>query len=776
MDFVDFSTFDKGTNSDSLLPQPQPALSLTNIESLSKRFTTNLNTNLSRILKSDNKQDKIQDANEQELTQDETIAEKYAQLSLSLLNKESHNHESQEPEAEDDEKAHSTNTLTTRLSRVLNDSLSDSHIREIFTHLEEKVINDDNYAKELIEPGVVGSMTRKKLRGKIERELIKNQNLILKEYSPLIKQLKTIETRLNKLNELNLSTNDKILKNYQFSADFNSKIKHLIDEQKLIGLKKNLLISFKDKFTLNEYEEFVLSSGDLNEEFFMILAKAEGINENCSILLSIDNPQLGLKIMAKSNHIINRARDRIISYTNKTLSNLYSLNQKSRLGVLHQCFRYLRGQLNYFQSVVNLFSEARSKLLVDEFYKQTQGDLDSTSKMDSTRPIFLSAHDPTRFVGDLLAYVHSVAVNELETMNSIFLIDEIESEEERKEFKNIVQEVMDKVMKALSRPVKSKVESIISSETKLSVVFQIFNLVELYSFMFEKQLKEAGSFVDTVKKLATTTQERISMIVTNRLATIRTSNSAQLELNLDLQPPEWIIEFYSDILPIIDQINTETIFNLSEEENSKFLRLVVNDPIEIFNQHVKDNKLFTEKTELLIIKQNFLDLILTKILPVNLLSNKVLEINDMIADLTKELTELEFQNILKKSNLLDYYNIINMICPFTDDFFDVSIYEPIKENKLYTREEFIKTDEILQAYLPNAMIEIQQELIKLNSPIVVNEVVNNAFISLVKFYKKLNQINQEYLQFNFTWNDFDLATLLGIEDAYVKESNYIESD
>ena len=60
-----------------------------------------------------------------------------------------------------------------------------------------------------------------------------------------------------------------------------------------------MLISFKEKFTLNEYEEFVLNSGDLNNEFFTTLARAERINENCSILLSLDNPQLGLKIIAK---------------------------------------------------------------------------------------------------------------------------------------------------------------------------------------------------------------------------------------------------------------------------------------------------------------------------------------------------------------------------------------------------------------------------------------------------------------------------------------------
>lgn len=60
------------------------------------------------------------------------------------------------------------------------------------------------------------------------------------------------------------------------------------------------------------------------------------------------------------------------------------------------------------------------------------------------------------------------------------------------------------------------------------------------------------------------------MIISNRLATIKNKNLTKLDLNLDLQPPEWIIEFYSDILPIVDQITTETILNLSPEENESF--------------------------------------------------------------------------------------------------------------------------------------------------------------------------------------------------------------
>lgn len=767
MDFIDFDTFTKdasGSDND-VFPQPQPPLSLpiaSNLDQFSKKLSNLVLPG--NILNNDNTKPS------NEISEVDNVMEKYAKMSIDLIKRETGD---VQLENEEDSKESSVRTsLSTRLSRVLNDSLSDATIREIFSNLQERFDKESNgYVADLIELGIVGSMSRKKFKGRIESELIRNQLNILKQYQPIVKQLKQIEVKLNKLNELSVQTNDKINKNFDFSNKLNLEIKDLNDNKRLIGLKKNLLISFKEKFTLNEYEEFVLNSGDLNNEFFTTLARAERINENCSILLSLDNPQLGLKIIAKSNQMINRSIDRIVSYTNKTLGNMYSLSSKSRLATLHQCFKYLQNKLNYFNSIVNTFSESRSKVLVDEFNRQVQGDFEvngqgrSSSISSDSRPIYMSAHDPVRFVGDLLAYVHSVSVNESETITSIFTM----GDDNDKEFENIIQDVTDKILQSLSRPIKARVEQIVSTETKLSTLVQIFNLVELYNIMFTKQLGKAGNIVETVKQLIKVCQDRIFMIISNRLATIKNKNLTKLDLNLDLQPPEWIIEFYSDILPIVDQITTETILNLSPEENEKFLNLIVNEPIQVFNEHVDHNKVFSEKKDVLIIKSNFLDLILSKTIPVSLLSEKVLEVNEMIDKLTEEITQLELNNMLGQCGLYDYFNIINMICPFSDDFFEVSIYEPIKENKLYTKDSFVQVDEKVQEFFPSAMIEMQQSLLKLNSPIVVNQIIDNSFMQFVKFYCKLDLINKEYLDFSFTWSDMEIATLVGIEDVYSKD-------
>lgn len=79
---------------------------------------------------------------------------------------------------------------------------------------------------------------QEKFKGRIESELIRNQLNILKQYQPIVKQLKQIEVKLNKLNELSVQTNDKINKNFDFSNKLNLEIKDLNDNKRLIGLKK----------------------------------------------------------------------------------------------------------------------------------------------------------------------------------------------------------------------------------------------------------------------------------------------------------------------------------------------------------------------------------------------------------------------------------------------------------------------------------------------------------------------------------------------------------
>lgn len=730
MDFIDFESYADD------LPQPQPALSLpiaSNIESITKHFNLNLS-----VPKNDQ-------------PEEDAVAKKYASLLLSLLKETPTNNDP----------VVSPTSLSTRLSRVLNTPLLDAAIRDIFATLEART---DNIAN-LVEPGVVGLLARRQFRGTVESDLIRSQSLLLKEYQPVIRQLQKLQDRVANLNNLHDLAVAKIASGMASTEKLSSAVSSLRSEKNSLHLKKELLASFRKNFTLNEYEHHVLELGDINDEFFDVLRRAELISDRCSILLSIDNPQLGLKIMNQVNGVVSKALDRIVSYTNKTLANLYSLTTRSRLETLHRCLRYLKTKMTFFSSIVNGFVESRSKVIVDEFLVQVNGDLDRLEDSVSGRPLVLSAHDPLRFVGDVLAYVHSVVVNENELIRSIFALD-LESADETSEFDAIAADVTLKALTALARPIRSKLDQVVLSEFNLLTLYQLFNLLDLYAIMFTKQLPR-GELIATLQDLIKLAQDKITGIVKNRLVAIRSSNSAQLDITPDLQPPEWIIEFYFDILPILDQVHTETVMNLPNNQHASFLRLIVNEPIDIFTSHVASTKSLSQRDQL-ILKQNFLDLVLSKIMPLSILSDKTIEVSDLMAELTTSLTTHQLLSLFGECGLTNYYNIVNMICPFDTDF-DVAVYQPITENKLFTKDLLTEVNEKLQQFLPTALLDIQQSLLKINSPMIVNEIITNLLIEFVKFYKYFGRVVEEYLEPIFVWTDHEVATLLGVEQTYEGE-------
>lgn len=289
--------------------------------------------------------------------------------------------------------------------------------------------------------------------------------------------------------------------------------------------------------------------------------------------------------------------------------------------------------------------------------------------------------------------------------------------------------------------------------------------------MMYKKLEYAGSLVETLVLLLESSRFRIVTIISNNLATIASSNQAQMDLSTDLQPPEWTINFYSELLPLIDTMTTETILSLPEAAHKEFLELIVNRPISIFETHLSKVSSTWSKKEIIIFKQNYLDLVLSKIMPLAYFQDKVLELNRRNAALTKDLSKFHLDRLLQDCKLYDFYNIVNMICPIDDEISDAAMYEAITENKLFNHETIASANETMQEVLPTALLDVQNSLMKLNLPAIVTEVISDVMVSFTHFYSLLSDIVQAFLHKQLlSWTDDNVATLLGVENLYSKRN------
>ncbi|KAM9931765.1 hypothetical protein OXX80_008585 [Metschnikowia pulcherrima] len=743
MDFVGFETF---TEHD-VLPAPQPSLPLplkSNIETLGAKLP-NLK-DLKSLLQSHAGKDER--AEEDSGVQ---LADKYAKLSLSLLDDSS----SSKDDKPTDSTAHErlrTDALSLRLSRALNPSISDTRMRELFENLEPMV----SERPELVNSGIDGSIARKNLRGAIEVDLLSMNSKKLAEYSKVVKNLEYLGTRLGTLTHLVEETNQVLVQDTEATAGLRAEIGACTSEKTAINLKKSLLTTFRQKFTLNEYEQFLLTSGELNADFFVALKRAECITEECSVLLALDNPALGNQIMTSTNALIEKAKKNITLFCTKSLSDGNLQNSKGKLSTLHSCLRHLKERPEQLKAIMDAFVQSRSSVLLDDFKAQVSGqENNGNSKNHETyRPVYLSSHDPVRFITDLLAYVHSSAANESEIISGILQNEEYPV--------STINEIVNQVMRSLATPVKAKIEEIITLEPKLSVLYSMFNILELYLVMFNKDA-HAQVISSSIQDAIDMIQEKFKILLSNRLATIEESNSAKLDLSSDLQPPEWIIEYYSDILPLIDTMKSPTILGLSSEKHDELVGLITDRPITIFQKHLDSMSSEFTKREKTLFTLNFLDLIVSKIVPLSLLGDKMLEINHTINDYAETIKEDQFQTLLSDCGLTDYYNIMNMICPTEDDFAEASLYAAVKESKVFDQNAVAGVNETIQAVIPTALLDIQSNLMKLNNPIIVNEIMTFSTQRFVRFYRLFAGVIEEYVSTDIlTWSPQEIAALLGV--------------
>jgi hypothetical protein len=776
MDFIDFDSF----QDDSLPKPPQPAMSLpiaANIENLGKRFSS-LNTLTRSLLRGGEHAEAPDDATRDDSRMRELkLAKKFAAASLEALG---HTSAPQPGEADGeglgDSGASADAGLSARLLRVLGNYMSDATTREVFEALEQRSLR----MSELVEPGANGLMARRELRSQVEADIIRAQGVVLREYAPVRRSVAALAAQLDRLNQVLADMTKQLARGDEITAPFVNQVDTLTARRREVVLKKQLLTLFRRRFTLTEYEEHLLASGDISGDFFGALARAEQIHADCLVLLALDNPKLGLAIMAKMNLYTSRLVQRIVEYCNKAFSNLHLLNTKLSLATIQQCLQYLQNQPEQLDDVISGFNSARSKALVDEFLQQINGDLDRSESVKggrrrrslASRHIVLLAHDPVRFIGDVLAYVHAVVVNERETINSIFAPSVLSPQ--------LGLQLIRHTLSALLRPIESRITQIINTESKISTIHAIHNLLDLYVMMFSKQLEDGAveteasdsepvDLLTTVRALAAAATDKVFSLIRNKLLTVRHSNQAQLEM-ASLQPPEWILEFYANVLPVLDTATTATIMNMPKEQYRELAHLIVDEPIAIFTLH---NALAVPiKLERLMLRANFLDLVLSKIMPITVLGDKVMDIHSQLQATTDELIDLQTHSLFVRCGLIDYVNVVNMICPFDDDF-DVAIYAPIVENKLFTVARLEETYATMKEFLPVVLMEVQQQLIKLNSPVVVNDVVTGSTLALVKFYHRFGIVVEEYLhQRVFVWSDVEVATLLGVDTVYKGEANH----
>lgn len=189
------------------------------------------------------------------------------------------------------------------------------------------------------------------------------------------------------------------------------------------------------------------------------------------------------------------------------------------------------------------------------------------------RPIEVHAHDPLRYVGDMLGWIHQALASERELAMALFSTEQnsgttsrrfsneasnmgsswrAASKEYNREDLKVESDmgyVLDRVFEGVCRPFKVRVDQVLHSQPSLLLAYKLNNLLEFYGHTVSDLLGPVASLSVTIHEVCDAAQRTVLDIVKARGDKLLRYPSA---VAVDLSPPPAVAETMSVLLELID--------------------------------------------------------------------------------------------------------------------------------------------------------------------------------------------------------------------------------
>jgi len=612
-----------------------------------------------------------------------------------------------------------SSALTSRITTVLSASYADLEIRDAIETLDAHGFQNTQES-------------RRDLRLDLQQDVIACNGEIIRDFGEVALQLKRIGDAINSLNKCCADMQVQISAARRETGPVLEEATSLMSQKAQVETKQHLLNAFKSHFILSETDLVVLTSSSepVNEDFFSVLAKAKKINLDSEFLLGTEDERLGLDVLEQSSKQINAAFQKLYRWLQNQLKTL-DLENPQIGSAMRRAIRVLAERPQLFQSLMDAFAENREHILSDSFHAALTGSTAGSDSVPTTKPIEFNAHDPLRYVGDMLAWAHSATVSEREALEVLFIEEgeelakglkagrehdpwsRQENVEEAFNGRRALNELVGRDIAGVARLLRQRVEQVVSSHDDAALAYKIANLVGFYKKTFEKLLSSEARILDTLTATETLALQQFQANMEDSVASI------QPELETapsDPAPPE----FLEDAL--------ETLQGLMKSYESSYA--AINDP-EAFQPVLTAaldpfldgcRKLQEKLPELNqhIFAINCLLLSREALLPFKFTSSRVSRMNETVNKHASKLVDHQYQFLLSSSGLSPLVEALSALSDSPGDVTAIPTLEPLEPNNL------IAISQTLDDFLPSALMDAMDNLKQLKSPRMIREITEEA--------------------------------------------------
>ena len=411
-------------------------------------------------------------------------------------------------------------------------------------------------------------------------------------------QLKRVGAMIATLNRTCESMRSHVLSAKRESTPVIDEASTLIHRKHETESKQALLDAFTTHFFISTSDLNILTSSaePLDERFFTILARVKQIHRDCEVLLGYENQRLGLELMEQTTRNLDAGFKKLYSWIQREFKGL-DLEDPHISGAIRRALRVLSERPTLFQNCLDFFAEARQSTLAEAFHGALTG------AAGAAKAIEFSTHEPLRYVGDMLAWVHSAAVSEKEALEGLFVSDaeeiskslsagrtsepwarisgrrtsiisadstpsEEESDGEGKpesvfDGHKALSELISRNLSSVCQTLQSRIDVSVRSSGDPVLMFKAFNLLDFYHGIFSKLLGAESSLSKLIQTLQSSTLSQFEATMEEEIASATTDNTPAPELT----PPVFLgsaLTQFSEIArargPQMTEVELERLF------------------------------------------------------------------------------------------------------------------------------------------------------------------------------------------------------------------------
>ena len=505
----------------------------------------------------------------------------------------------------------------------------------------------------------------------------------------------------------------------------------LFSQKREVEIKKELLSAFSQHFVISDEEEesLMLVSTAVDDKFFASLLRLKRIHTDCQVLLGTENQQLGLNLMERSSRSLDSAYQKLFWWIQRELKNLNMENPRISAAI-RQSLRVLAERPTLFQSCLDFFAEAREHTLSESFYGALTGSSYSQTDDQTAKPIEYFAHDSLRFVGDMLAWTHSAAVSEHESLEVLFVSKggemakgikaDLESElwsggiTEAFDGQRSLEQLVNRDLTGVARTLRQRVEQVIQSDEDPILAFKVANLIDFYRVTFTRLLGSKSYVLEALASLQQAALRKYRSTMQDRL------NSIHLETihapsNLDI--PEFLNEALGRLKELMKVYDSSLALETSRGKD--FLPFL-GEALDPFLEGCEKiaNRLEEPSTSVFTI--NCLLAARTAVSTYEFTEDRVAEINDTIEEYALKLIDHQHAYFLHTSGL---YPLVVALSPLSDSNHDI---KSIPQLEPFQAQSLTDTSQVLDDFLPSALIDAVENLKQLKNLAMSHDITAEA--------------------------------------------------